>query len=143
MKIMKLFFLMLLILLLSSSVNAIEPPKIFVDGCDAYKKEGFDKAFSIWMKDSPLENDKTSLMNMKGGITQIETLYGKMIGYDIVKVYQITKVDLRVYGVLYYERGPLYVYADCYKSGDHWLIPEFQLHTKAQMILPNELIYKE
>ena len=95
------------------------------------------------MKGSPLENDKTSLMNMKGGFTQIETIYGKMVGHEIIKNYQITESVIRTYAVLLYEKGPLYLYVDCYRSGENWLIPEIQFHTKAQMILPKELIHKD
>ncbi len=143
MKMLRLICFSTIILLLTTTAYAIEPPKIVTEAFDAYAKEGFDKAFSIWMKGSALENDTTSLMAMKGGFTQIETAYGKMIGHEIIKVYQITKFNIRTFAVILYEKGPLYLYVDCYNYGDNWIIPELQFHTKAQMILPNELLYKE
>ena len=122
---------------------AIDTPEILSVSFDAYKNEGFEKAFKIWMKGSPLENDKTSLLSMKGGFTQIETLYGKMIGYEIIRNYRIAKNVVRTYAVLFYEKGPLYLYVDCYRAAENWIIPEMQFHTKAQMILPEKLIHKD
>ena len=38
-------------------------------------------------------------------------------------------------------KGTLYLYADCYKPKDNWLITEITFHTKANMILPKELLF--
>lgn len=139
----KIFFIALSVLLIASSASAVDPPKIVTEAFDAYKNEGFNKAFDIWMKGSPLENDKTSLMNVRGGMTQIETMYGEMIGYEIIKTYPFTKYTIRTYALVLYEKGPLYMYIDCYKSNKGWIIPELLFHTKAQMILPSDLIHEK
>jgi hypothetical protein len=132
----------LFVFVISSSTFAADAPQIVVDAFKAYQSDGFEKAFSIWMKGSPLENDKSSLMSMKGGFTQIETAYGKMVGYEIIKVYQITKHNIRTYAVILYEKGPVYMYVDCYKSHSGWIIPELQFHTKPQMVLPGDVLPK-
>jgi hypothetical protein len=137
----KRFLLILLLVCAPVTCFALEPPKIVTDGLDAYKNSGNEEAFKIWIKGSPLENDKTSYMNMKGGMTQIETIYGKMIGYEILKTINISHSTTRTYAVMLYEKGPVYLYADCYKSPNGWIIPELQFHTKPQMVLPQSLFF--
>jgi len=136
---------LLVLLLVSAPVAcfALEPPKIVTDGLDGYKKSGYDEAFKIWMKGSPLENDKTSYMNMKGGMTQIEAAYGRMIGYEILKSVNMSPSTTRTYAVILYEMGPLFLYMDCYKSPKGWIIPEIQFHTKPQMVLPQRFVFGE
>lgn len=142
---MKLKLLVALIVLLFVSANsyADEVPKIVVDGLNAYKTSGFTEAFNVWLKGSPMESDKTTTMNLKGGFTQIETLYGKMIGYDILKNIKISSTTKRVYLEVNYEKGPLFVYFDCYNSARGWIIPMMKFHTEADKILPANMLLKD
>lgn len=140
MKILRFFLLTIMILIISVGANALEPPKIVINGYKAYKKEGFEKALSIWMKGSPLENDKTSLMDMKGVITQVESIYGKMISYEIIKTIKITSSLNRVYAEICYEKGPVFMFIDCYKSPNGWIIPLIRFHTEPDKILPNDFL---
>jgi hypothetical protein len=62
---------------------ALEVPEIVTKGLEAYQETRYEEAFQIWLKNSPLENDKTSYTNIKGSFTQIEAGYGRMVGYEI------------------------------------------------------------
>ncbi|MCG6918143.1 MAG: hypothetical protein LJE89_11440 [Deltaproteobacteria bacterium] len=144
MKMLNWIFLSLFIAIYVTTPSyASDYPKIVTSALETYKRTGFDEAFKIWMNGSPLENDKTSLMNVRGGMTQVETIYGKMIGYELLKSYQISSATIRTYVVLFYEKGPLFMYLDCYKSPKGWIIPELQFHTQAQVILPKELLFNK
>ncbi len=143
MKIIKVMVLFVMMSLSATQVLAVEVPKPFIDGLKAYQTEGFDKAFSIWIKGSPMENDTTSLMSIRGGFTQVETAYGKMIGYELTKIYQVSDSTIRVYGVIKYEKGPVFCVADYYKSKNGWILPLINFHTKVHEIFPHELIHKE
>ena len=138
--VLRFFFLTIMILIISVGANALEPPKIVIDGYKAYEKEGFEKALSIWMKGSPLENDKTSLMDMKGIITQVESIYGKMIGYEIIKTIKITSSSNRIYAEMNYEKSPIFMFIDCYKSPNGWIISLMRFNTEADKILPNDFL---
>ncbi|PKN18664.1 MAG: hypothetical protein CVU71_14420 [Deltaproteobacteria bacterium HGW-Deltaproteobacteria-6] len=77
---MKKQLLIVLVALILSSLDcfAEDVPKIIEDGLAAYKTSGTDMAVTTWLKGSPLENEKTVVANMKGGIVQIESMCGKM-----------------------------------------------------------------
>jgi len=120
---------------------AVEPPKPLIDGFEAYKKSGFNAAWEIWMKGSPLEGDATTRMNMKGGIAKIEAVYGKMIGYEILKSFHISPSTNRTYAVMLFEKGPIFLYVDCYRSPRGWIIPDMKFHTRANEIFPPEVIF--
>ena len=122
MNLCKIILCSFVMLIISNSAIAADAPIIVINAFKAYQSEGFDGAFAIWTKDSLLENDKLSLMNMRGGFTQIETTYGKMVGYIIIKVNQITESTIRTYAGILYEKGPVYMYVDCSKADSGWII---------------------
>ena len=76
MKMLNWIFLSLFIAIYVTTPSyASDYPKIVTSALETYKRTGFDEAFKIWMNGSPLENDKTSLMNVRGG-TRIGTREG-------------------------------------------------------------------
>ena len=122
---------------------AESPPKIVTNALDVYKAKGFDEAFNILLKGSPLESDKTTFMNVKGGFTQIETMYGKMIGYEILKSIKISNSTIRTFAEVRYEKGPVFVFIDSYNSPTGWIVPIMRFNTEAERILPDEMLYKK
>ena len=143
MKLFNMLFITILLIFPASISYAEETPKIVVDAFEAYKKSGFEGAAKIWYKGSPLESNTTVQMNIKSGITKIETIYGRMIGYEVLKNLKISPSTNRTYAVMLYEKGPIFMYIDCYKSPKGWIIPEMMFNTKAQMILPREVLFDQ
>jgi hypothetical protein len=139
----KTFLLVVTLFILSTTASAQEVPKMITQGLDAYKASGFSEAFSIWLKGSPLESDKTTMMNLKGAFTQIESMYGKATGYELFRTTEISQSTTRVYVEIRYEKGPLFVFFDCYKSSNGWIIPMMKFHTEADKILPEDLLKKK
>jgi hypothetical protein len=133
---------MFLVLAVSHAL-AESPPKIVSYAFDTYKTKGFEEAFKVLLKGSPMESDKTTLMNMKGGFTQIETMYGKMIGYEILKSIKISNSTIRTFAEVRYEKGPVFVFIDSYNSPNGWINPVMRLHTDAEKILPEAILFKE
>ena len=115
-------------------------PSIVTDGLGAYKTSGFKAALDLWLKGSPMESDKTSLINITGAVASIETAYGKMTGYEEVKTVSLSPSTIRVYLVINYEKGPLFALFTCYKTKEGWIIPKFLLHTDVERVFPESLI---
>jgi len=134
---------LLVIICFAHDSFAVEPPAIFEQGLNAFKKSGHEEAFNILLKGSPLENDMTTMMNLKGGIVKIESAYGKMIGHELLKSFQISPSVIRAFAILLFEKGPVYMYADCYKGNAGWVIPEIKIHTSAHFILPKQLLFQD
>jgi hypothetical protein len=86
-----------------------------------------------------MESDKTTTMNLKGNFTQVESIYGKMTSYEILKSINISRLSNRIYAEIHYEKGPLFMIFDCYKSSNGWIIPTMRFHTEVDKILPDDV----
>lgn len=118
-------------------------PDIVANGVKALKETNASAAIDVWLKGSPIENDTTGRGKILGGLSTIEGLYGKSTGFDVVEVFPVTPTTVRVYGVVRYEKGPLYARWDCFKTPSGWIIPEFFFNTTAEQVFPAALLYKK
>jgi len=139
----KLVLVLMLCALAASNAFAENTPKVVLSAFDTYKASGYNEAFNVLLKGSPLESDKTTMMNLKGGFTQIEAMYGKMVGYEIIKSVMISTATNRTYAELRYEKGPVFVFIDSYKSPNGWIVPRMLFHTDAEKIFPEDMISKK
>jgi hypothetical protein len=106
-------------------------------GLLAYQQSGASAAIKAWSLDSPIAD--------KGGeaqhaFEQIEAGYGHMIGYEVLAVVPIASHVLRSYVIILYESGPAYIWFDCYKKPDHWVMTGFLFNVKPDLILPPALL---
>ena len=128
------------VFLCAAASFAEDVPKLITGGLDAYKTTGSAEAFTIWLKGSPLEADKTAMASLKDSFTQVEAMYGKMIGYEVLRTVKISSRTSRIYTEIQYEKGPLFMYLDCYRSLNGWIVPMMKFHTDADKILTNEAL---
>lgn len=135
--------LTLVLVFWSATSHADDAPKIVINGMEAYKTNGFGGAFDIWLKGSPLENDKKTMTNLKGALTEIETMYGKMKGYEVLRVVKISSSTIRTYAEIRYEKGPLFLYMDCYKTASGFIVPMMRFHTESEKVLPQDIFEKK
>jgi len=140
--IMKSIFTTILIgfTVLNSAFAQKDIPSIITDGLNAYQKSGGKAALAAWLKGSPMENDTTTNIGMSGLLGQIETAYGKMVGFDVLRVVPVSPSLQRIYILIRFEKGPVYASFDCYKAAAGWIIPIMNLNTKASEILPASLL---
>jgi hypothetical protein len=124
----------------SSAIAQKDVPGVVTDGLNAYQKSGGKAALAAWLKGSPMENDTTTSISMSGLLGQIETAYGKMVGFDVLKVVTVSPALQRIYILIKFEKGPVYASFDCYKASAGWIIPIFNLNTKASEVLPSNLL---
>jgi hypothetical protein len=130
----------LAIFFITATSYADDVPKIVIDGFNAYKISGVGEAINVWLKGSPMESDKMGIVQLQGGFTQIESAYGKMVSYEILKSIKISPVSNRIYAEILYERGPVFMFFDCYKSLNGWIIPIVRCHTEVDKILPADFL---
>jgi hypothetical protein len=126
--------------LVASAFAHAEIPSIVTDGLAAYQKSGGQAALKVWLKGSPMESDTTTTMQMNGLFSQIDTVYGKMIGFDSVRVVRISNSTERIYLVMNFEKGPMFTYIDCYKVNSGWIIPILECNAKASTVFPQKLL---
>jgi len=137
----------LAILILSASLMARAcaedlsgTPDIVSNGLNAYLKSGAKAALDIWIKGSVRESDSETRIKFLNAMIELETSYGKMIGWELIRVVTITPSTRWVYGVAKFEKGPVWMSFQCYNPAGHWILPGFDLNTKASVILPPDLL---
>lgn len=140
---MKPFAMAVAMTLLSSSpvLQAQEQPaaSLIKAGVDAYLKEGAAAGLRAWLKGSPAEGNAEAL-SQANVLKQIEELYGKFEGHDIISNATITSRVNLIYFVLYYEKGVVYCNFEIYKlKQGQWVLGELNFHTKSEKILPEQL----
>ena len=125
----------------NAGTTRAEVPAIVTRGLEAYRAYGLSGALDVWLAGSPVGDNATAKAGMLTGLAPLETVYGKMIGWDIVDVIEVSAHVRRVYVVVRMERGPLYGFLDCYqKATDDWIIPGVLFNAKAQDILPSRYL---
>lgn len=126
--------------LLHAARESDEAPRIVVDGFEAYKTYGLSAGLDAWLKGSPLEGDPQARNAIQTIIEQSSTSYGRMTGYELLKVVTLAPSVRRVYAVLLHEKGPLYVWFECYQSSLGWIIPRMEADLKAEVALPASIV---
>ncbi len=120
-----------------------EVPKVVTDGLEAYKTYGISAALDSWLKGSPVESDPLARAGMQTALTQTDASYGRMTGHELIKTVTLSPSVRRVYAVILHEKGPLYVWFECYQSNLGWIIPHLDASPKAEKALPASIIEPE
>jgi hypothetical protein len=123
------------------SLNAsLGLPAVVKDGLDTYLKSGSKAAVEAWLKDAPLEKDENSIARVVGQFRQVEALYGKMTGFEEIRIVALTPSFKRVYILIKFERGPVFASFDCFRPDQAWIVPIFNFNTKANEVLPADML---
>lgn len=136
--------LVLLAVVSLTTARADALPEVVTKGLNSLKISGPSAALEAWMLGSAQEKDAAARSKILGELSAVTDLYGRSTGYEIIQAFALTPSTLRVYGVILFERGPLYVRWDCYKTMDAgWIIPSFQFDIEAEEIFPQDLLFKK
>ena len=133
-----LIFLIPLVLLSPIAAQAPETPPIVLSGLRAYQAFGRDSAVAVWTRGSPIEGQVGS--QVMRGMEDIETAYGSATDHEILANVAIGRRVIRSYVVVYFTRGPMYAWFDCYRSNDSWITVGFLFNTRPQEILPRAML---
>lgn len=87
-----------------------------------------------------LGRDSQLVSRTEASLTQIETTFGSFVDLEVVGTSRIGSRVVRNYAVLLYERGPLFVYFDTYRSDGGLIVTGFLFNTKPDEILPGRLL---
>ena len=129
----------LIVVCLLAPISALaenDLPSIVLAGLNEYKVKGPDAAVKAWIKGSAFETS-IEAMSQANTFRQVEAMYGAYIGYQVIKVKEISKTSKLAYVSIDYEKGPLFSSFLSYKSGEKWLLASFTFNMKPEVILPN------
>ncbi len=119
-----------------ASQTATLPPVVRA-GLEAYKVNGSHTAMKTWLANSPIADELNSAVP---AFEKIEQAYGRMVGYETLEVLPLGTHVSRSYVILLYEKGPTYIWFDCYKAKDDWIMTSFLMNTKPDVILPPTML---
>lgn len=114
-------------------------PPVVRRGLDAYRSNGGDAAIRAWLVNSPLAND-SGAANSVIVLRRLEQVYGSMVGDEVLKVNPIGNHVVRVYVVLLFQKGPVYMWLKCYETASQWLVSAFLFNPRPDPILPSTLL---
>ena len=113
-----------------------EVPESIRQGLRTYSESNYNIATEIWMKNISAEQPG-DLKKEFLSLGRIEHIYGSYEGYDLVQQVTFSPRTKRVYLVMYFERGPLWIYFDVFQRKDNtWLINGVRSDLNAEEILP-------
>jgi hypothetical protein len=117
-------------------------PVIVTNGFDAYQKSGSQAALDAWFKGSPLESDQAAKGNLSVGISKTESVFGKMLGWELFKAVPLTASTTVVYTVIKFEKGPLWMAFYCYRqsSASDWVVYSLGVDSNPTKVLPPGLM---
>ena len=115
-------------------------PAVILSGLHAYKSQGPAAAVKVWLNGSPANSDSMLVSNTVRALNSIETAYGSFVGHETLATSPLGSRVVRHYLILLYERGPLYVYFDAYRTSDRWVLTGFLFNTKPEAIIPSRLL---
>ena len=128
-------------LFLTAAVGAAQTPElppVVRAGLEAYKHQGAAAAFHTWLLGSPIP--EAQILSTKAAFDQMEIGYGHMVGYDVLRVLPLGPHVSRTYVAMLYEKGPVYIFFDCYRGADRWTMTAFYFHTRPDSVLPRSML---
>ncbi|MEK0445292.1 MAG: hypothetical protein RLZZ399_613 [Verrucomicrobiota bacterium] len=117
-----------------------EIPKIITEGLAVYQATGAKEALATWLKGSPVEKDTTTNNNITTLLSQVEGAYGKISGFEPIRLVAVAPSVQRLYFIIKYERGPLYGLFDCFKSRSGWVVNNIEFNIVAKAIVPQAIL---
>lgn len=114
-------------------------PPIVGKGFEQFQRNGTLAATSTWLEGSSRANDDdqdraTAKLNAMQGI------YGRMIGYELVRTVSLSPSTERVYAAVKFEKGVAWMSFDCYRPDSQWIVSRFDFGTNANLILPPNIL---
>jgi len=122
------------------AAQAADLPPIVSKGFDAYQTNGAAAAIDGWLAGSGFVGQAALRGNLIQGILNVESSFGHYAGYDVLKIVTLGTRVRRVYAIALYDRGPVYIYFDCYHAADGWVLSMIQVNAKASEILPADML---
>lgn len=130
-------FLFALLIAVTAPAQDLSVPEIVSRGFQEFQKNGALAAVNIWLTGSAKESDDDALDQATNRMSRVQSVYGRMLGHELIRVVPSTR---RVYAVVKFEKGAAWMSIDCYKPKQEWIIPSFDFNTRANVILPPNIL---
>ena len=115
-------------------------PPIVARGFDQFRENGPLAAVGVWLAGSVRETDDTFQDDATARMKRAQDAFGRMTGYETVRVVTLSASVVRVYAVVKFEKSVAWMSFDCYKPANDWIITRFDFQMKPGDILPPNIL---
>ena len=115
-------------------------PPVATTGLDLVVQGQSDSAIQLWGKSWPDPNTAAKRDQMAVTFRGLPSMIGAFVGYDVIKVVDITPHLKRAYVMLRGAREPVYLLLTLYMATDTWVVLTVALQADLdRLISPNSL----
>ena len=115
-------------------------PGVVVKGFEIYQRDGVLAAVNSWFAGSARENDGGLQDEAVARLERVGSWLGSMFDYELVRNVPLSASTRRVYLAVKYQKGVAWMWFDCYRPGDQWIVTRFDFSTNANNILPPNIL---
>lgn len=132
-----------LLTVIPSLVAAQQPiPPLVSKGLDLLIDGQCEAAFQEWTNGWTAPDDSVKRQTLMGSCAVLQQ-FGKLNGYDIVRVVPVTPSLTRVYVLLRYDLQPLYLLLVAYRPKRDWKITTVTWNTLPEKVFPPDILPSE
>lgn len=117
-------------------------PTPAAEGLDFLVRGHPDSAVDLWTSTWVSPDDAAKKQQLVLGFRQLLDLVGPALGYDLIRIVDLTPHLRRVYALLRC-RQPVYLLLVLYQAKDRWSVSTVNFHTDADHVLPPTLFGAE
>ena len=102
-----------------------------------------DSAVAVWTVTWVRAEDEAKKQQLLSSFRQLPEAVGHPLGYDLIRIIDVTPHLRRVYVLLRCQRTPVYFLVVLYQARDRWTVNTINWHIDADQILPTTLFGAE
>jgi hypothetical protein len=118
-------------------------PPIARAGLDLLVRQQPDSAIAVWTSQWTAPDDAAKREQLASGLKSLPGLVGTVLGYDSLRVINITPHLWRAYFLIRCARQPVYLELVLYQAGESWNVSTVNLHTDFDRVIPPEFLGAE
>jgi len=118
-------------------------PPVAAEGLDFLVKGQADSAVGTWTQAWVAPEDAAKRQQLVESFRQLPQVVGAPLGYDLIRIVDLTPHLRRVYVLLRCQRQPVYLLIVLYSARDRWIVSSLNWHTDADHVLPATLFGAE
>jgi len=134
---LKYYILFSVLICMHRGVTA-EVPETVAAGFKEYAEHGPGAAWATWTKDSLLHDNETMKADFMKMSTAATTNLGKSLGEELILSRDVSPSIRILYFTWKFERGPLFLRFNCYRTGNRWIVTWIQSSDWLENLLPSE-----
>ena len=115
-------------------------PTVVVKGFEIYQRDGTLAAVNSWFAGSARETEGGLQDEAVDRLNRVSTWLGSMFDYELVRSVPLSASTRRVYLAVKYQKGVAWMWFDCYRPGEQWIVTRFDFSTNANNVLPENIL---